>query len=516
MWDIQHPLAEVSEGDEYPLTWVEVALIDLDDDIQQELDDKLELLDPVDGAVSSDPLTAELGARIRYCVQYRPADDSLEHWVEYVRTGVRVPRVHREMLQAIIIDRADPLQLRVEGAFRALAASQDADRLIDAIGSFGEDIGEATDTLAQGEAVRSALEAMSKNGATFALGVDQKRFVEGVGFVAEDGSISGLLRAIRPTLDIDDAGALPLTSHGSTTPAVLAIVEALAASRMDHRIVIIDDFGDSLDSASTDFMARLLSRSRNQIWLSSRRAEALGAFEPEHLIRLTRHSGALAVHQLAPTNDRRERVSRRYLPPILSGAMSSRTLILVEGPHDLEGYAALDRKRLADDSKVPLSARGAQIVAASTTGGDGGKSRLPILARLGVSLGFEVRVVVDSDKPGEDEDLINELVDVCDLVIVLPMRTAVERALVRGLPAETLRSVLDQLNEEHDLGLDLESVDDGDLEKVLVKALKQKGGLHRLYVPLLPKGEHPPIALDVLNALKAPLPTTTRIDISEP
>lgn len=516
LWDVQHPLREPEEGEAYPLTWVEVALVDLAGDTQQELDDKLELLDPTTGAPSMNPVTAVLGARLRYCLQYRTADESLEHWVEYVRTGIRVPRAHREMLQAIIIDRAAPLQLRVEGAFRTLAVSQDADRLIESITEFSDDIRSAAVTLAQSEAVRDALEAMSKQGASLALHVDQQRFVDGVGFAAEDGSISGLLRAIQPTLDIDEAGMLPLSSHGSTAQTVLAITEALAASRMDHRIVIIDDFGDSLDSASTDFMARLLSRPHNQVWLSTRRAEALGAFIPEHIIRLTRHTGSLEVHQLAPTADKTERMRRRYLPQILAGAMSSRTLILVEGPHDLEGYGALDRKRMVDDAKAPLSARGAQLVAASTTGADGGKSRLPVLARLSASLGFEVRTVIDSDKPGEDDDLVGELLDICDLVVILPARTAVERALVRGIPKETLRNVLEQLDEEHEIGLHLDAINDGDLEKVLAKALKQKGGLHQSYVELLPRSQYPRIALDVLQSLKTALPDDPRVEIAEP
>lgn len=515
-WDVQRPLVEIGEGEDYPLTWVEVALVELGHDIEQELDDKLEVLDPETGSPSLDIARAVMGTRIRYCLQYRPTDDSLEHWVEYVRSGARVPRSHRELLRAIIIDRAAPLQLRAEGAFRALAAGQDEERLMASIADFGGDVRTATDALAGSEAVRTALEAMSKEGGSFALDVQEDNFVEGVGFTAEDGSISGLLRAIQPTLEIDDAGTLPMTSHGSTAPAALAIVEALASSQIDHRIVVTDDFGDSLDSASTDYFARLLGRPNNQVWLSTRRSEALGAFEPEHIARLTRHAGRFALHQLPEISDKQERLRRRHLPQILAGAMSSRTLILVEGPHDLEGYSATDQKLFADGAIAPLSARGGQLVAASTTGADGGKTRLSALAGLAAALGFEVRAVIDSDKPGEDEDLIEELLGICDMVVILPTRTAVERALVDGVTLPSLRFALEQLNDEQDLRLDVAAIADEELAKTLVKQLKQKSGLHRRFVGHLPEGEHPPIAQAVLLALKEDLSVGPRVDIAAP
>ncbi|WP_136054661.1 hypothetical protein [Microbacterium sp. K24] len=516
LWDIHYPLAEVPAGEEFPLTSVEVAITDLGDLIEQELDEKLEILDPISGALSDDPATGVMGVRVRYCLRYEPVDDSLEHWVEYVRSGIRLSRGHRELLRAIIIDRASPLQLRAEGAFRALAANQDSDRLNATITSFGDDIGRAADTLAASDAVQDALKAVAAHGAQFALDVSTDELVAGVGFTAEDGSVSGLLRAIQPTLNIDQAGPIPLAAHGSTAAAALAISEALAASRMDQSIVILDDFGDSLDSASADYLASLLGRPRNQVWLSTRRPEALSAFEVEHIARLTRHTGTPLVNQLAPTTDKRERVQRRYLPQILAHAMSSRTLILVEGPHDLEGLAALDRKRHIEAHKAPLSAHSMQIVAASATGADGGKHRLPVLAALGSSLGFEVRALMDSDKPGDDDELIEELKSICDLVISLPNRTAIERALVRGVPTQVLRDSLARLNDDHELGLDVDSIDEDRLEATLTKQLKQKAGLHRSYVIQLPKGAYPPIATSVLRQLKTSPSDVIHVKIAEP
>lgn len=515
-WDITLPSVDIEDGDTYPLTSVEATLIDLDDEIEQLLDDRLEMLDPTTGEPDDADTDAVLGVRLRYCLQYTPADDTLEHWVEYTRTGSRVPRAHRDALHAIVIDRAAPLQLRVEGAFRNVAASQDEERLLATLDAFEDGVREATEDLAASDAVSEALKAMTKQGAALALGVSKQQFVEGVGFAADDGSISGLLRAIQPTLSLDDAGALPLSSHGSTTPSILAITEAITARRFEHRIVIVDDFGDSMDSSSTDFVARMLRRPGNQVWLSTRRAEAIDAFSSEEIVRLTRAAGTNLIYRLEPRPDRSERRRRRHLAQILAPAMSARTVAFVEGPHDLEGYAALDRKALIEERKAPLSARGIQLIPASMTGADGGNSRLIDLATLARSLGYRVRVVLDSDKPGQDDDLIAELGELCEVVIVLPTRTAVERSLAHGVAPSALRTILGELNREHGLGLTVDDITDDDLEKVTVKQLKQKGGLHKAFVDLLPEGEFPAIAAAVLDALKSDPVEDSIVQIVEP
>ena len=47
--------------------------------------------------------------------------------------------------------------------------------------------------------------------------------------LSADGTVddSGLLRAVQPVLRLDQAGPLPLASHGSTTAAALSAAEAL-------------------------------------------------------------------------------------------------------------------------------------------------------------------------------------------------------------------------------------------------------------------------------------------------
>jgi hypothetical protein len=60
------------------------------------------------------------------------------------------------------------------------------------------------------------------------------------------------------------------------------------------------------------------------------------------------------------------------------------------------------------------------------------------------------------------------------MVVRLPERAAVERAIVDGLPSEELREALDIISDDHDLKLDVDSIDDSDLADRCVWALKQK------------------------------------------
>jgi hypothetical protein len=180
--------------------------------------------------------------------------------------------------------------------------------------------------------------------------------------------------------------------------------------------------------------------------------------------------------------------------------MTTRSVALLEGPHDLEGYGAVADRRMMDAAILPPAAYGVRMIAAGI-GGGGGKEQLPKLAGLARDLGFQVRVVIDNDKPGTDAGLLAELVGLAEQVIRLPDRTAVERALVRGVPVSAQRSALSVINELYGLGLNIDDIPDTDLEETVVKQLKQKNGLHQPFVAALPDGIIPPLAAAVLDTL---------------
>jgi hypothetical protein len=522
-WDVFRPLPETSSSEDdandptTPLTSVEVSLMDLADETEQVLQDRLELLSPTTGELMDvDDNDAELGVRLRYCLQYDLDEQQLQHWIEYPKTGARVPRSERELLRAFILDRNPPLQLRAEGALRRLANDPDPDALSDTLQKFSENIAVATQTLAESDEVQAALTLVTQHGAARLLELDPSDPTAAIGFTAEDGSLAALLRAVQPTLDLDSAGVLPLSAHGSTTPSILAAAEASAAAQAGDAIVLADDFGDQLDAASGEYLAARLRRRAGQLWLTTRQPEVPRAFEATELLRLTRSTGSRKAFQLSETPSRAERVRRRHLFTLLGPALSARTVVLLEGPHDMETYTAVSRRQLHDEAKAPLSAFGMRLVPASAGGGEGGKQELPKLAKLAAELGLAVRIVLDHDKPGTDDDLINELRKTAEMVIRLPERAAVERAIVDGLPVDQLRAALDIVNADHELGLDVGSIAGSEIAAKCVWALKQKGGLHRPFIDALPTGTTPPLAANVLEQLKAHTPADPLITLDAP
>ncbi|MDQ3151390.1 MAG: hypothetical protein M3R63_06635 [Actinomycetota bacterium] len=196
--------------------------------------------------------------------------------------------------------------------------------------------------------------------------------------------------------------------------------------------------------------------------------------------------------------------------------MSARTVVLLDGPHDMETYTAVSWRLFQEQCKTPLSAFGMRLVSASASGREGGKQELPKIAQLAVDLGLAVRVVLDHDKPGTDDQLIEELRSITEVVVRLPERAAVERAIVDGLSPDVLRPVLDILNDDHELSLDVASIEDAKLSERCIWALKQKGGLHRTFVDALPRGVVPPLASEVLKRLKAATPADPLITLDAP
>jgi len=137
-WDVFRPLPEPpspggDEDDEIaaPLTSIEVTLLELSDETEQALQDRLELLSPTTGELADEGGTndAELGVRLRYCLQYDPDEEQLRHWVDYPKSSARVPRSERKLLRAFFLDRNSPLQLRAGGILRHLANEPDPDAL---------------------------------------------------------------------------------------------------------------------------------------------------------------------------------------------------------------------------------------------------------------------------------------------------------------------------------------------------------------------------------------------------
>lgn len=503
-----------SEVDGSVLTEVEVTLVDLDPALEQAFDQALDAVDPATGEVvesGDDGLPPQAVPGLRLCYRLEHDDDAgtTQHWVDYPRLSRpaigeyhRVPTTLRRLLPFVALRAARPLQLRAGGQFRSILQELDPEGTSGALDHLGADVLAATQALASRVASSSAVDHVL-DGVAGLLDIPLAPPSDGVGFLIEDGTVSGLLRSLQPALHLDAAGLLPLSSHGSTAAAVLATAEALFAAAVPGAVVLADDYGDSLDAAAAEYLAASLRGRAGQLWLTTRRPEVARAFPEREMLRLTRHEGTRVVHQLPEAGSKADLVARRHLHAQLLPAMSAATIVLVEGPHDLLGYAAVDHRRLVRDGGLPLAEVGARLVAAGL-GGEGGNTAIPAMARLARSLGFRVVALVDHDKPGieAERDLAAIRAD-CDAVIRLPPRTAIEKALVQGVDVQQLREAAQPVFDVFGVRDDLSTIPDAEVTKLVVSRL-HKGGFHAPLVAALgAETPTPPLAVAALDAVRS-------------
>jgi len=252
------PGVDAADGE----TVVEVTLAGLGGDLEQDLDDRLELVNLATGlpAAEEEAADAVLGVRVRYRIFFDEVLADYDHAWEYVATGAPVPRLERDMLAAVVIGPGTPLQLRSGGVFRGMVADRDADAVRAAIEELSGDVTAAAGKLAGVKVIQEVLARILDGGTAHVLGMPAAEPSGRIGFTADDGTADTLLRRMQPTLDLDEAGPLPLYAHGSTAKGVLAVAEAMTAADIAGAVVLADDFGDDLDAASAEFLAATVRR----------------------------------------------------------------------------------------------------------------------------------------------------------------------------------------------------------------------------------------------------------------
>lgn len=484
---------------------IELTLADLDPEVEQLFDGVLEPLDP-SGAASEDP---DSDPSLPQCVRlacrltYDTASEELSSTVYFplrsnpaLGSYMRVPASTRRALPVVVLDAGRPLQLRAGGNFRKIINNVDPDGAATAFDALGEFVSAAVGHLSAEHAISSSV------GTVLGAVCSAVRVGEGavtatdVGFLAEDGTVGALLRTLQPALHLDRGGLLPLSSHGSTTTAVLSAAEAMLLASVPGAVVLADDFGDQLDTAAAEHLAAMLRARSGQVWLSTRRPEAARAFDPLELVRLVCPDSVRGHHQLDRITDRKAVSAMRQLHTQLLAALTSPTIAITEGPHDMAVYGFVDRRKPPDD--LPLSAHGVRLVAAGT-GQDGGIDQIPRVAALARRLGFRVLAVIDRDK--DDDEKVKRVRAECDVVIRLP-NGAVERAMLAGVPTKSIVTAAGAIADEFGLPDPLAGARD---EAAITRLCKMihKQGLHEQLLEALyaESGSHPPMIDAVLSLI---------------
>ena len=510
-----------------PFAEVEITLANIPNDVEQEADGALEPLvaaGTVDLSGNAAP-GAPLGLRLAYRVSYDPATDSVEHRVYYPILSdptsdkyIRVPTAVRTLLPVVFLDSARPLQLRAEGALRRLVSDNDPVTSAAALHTLEGDVAAAASALSANKAIEGVLDALlADTGPARRIG-DGPVTAKDIQFLPDDGSLAGLLRAFQPVLRLDDAGALPLESHGSTTTAVLSAAEALllAASTMGA-VIVGDDLGEGLDGPTTEHLANALRGGAAQVWLTTRRADAARAFETTELVRLTRHTGTRKVHQVALPTDRKEAGLHRHIQAQLLPALTATTVAVSEGRHDLSALSAADRRRTPPD--LPLAAHGIRLITADT-GSGGGTGQIPQVAKLAHQLGYRVVALVDGDPTKKAGTVLADIENECDALVRLPDTMAIERAILAGAIATQVRAAAAVFTDYGQSDPTLGKPDE-DVPNAVMKLLHSKG-LHEQFLGALLEetGALPPVVVNALAAVALcghpAYKLQKRIDLTDP
>ena len=497
---------------------IEVVLGDLGAVFEQEFFDQLEPWDPESDDVvteTPDPTTLdeediELAVRLCYRAQWNDEAELADHWVDFPKLSdvalgqfARVPRrLLRELPVVFVGASSRPLGFGPRSEFRQLVEGTEGEDFAAALEDLLTQLEAGAEAFSETDQVSAALDTVLEP-VRRSLGLGTRVASDIVRFLPEGGSLAGILRSLGPSLAISRSLPLPVSRHGSTASGLLRLAEALALGGDGSAIAIVDDFGDNVDLLAASDLAATYRSSFRQVWLSTRRGSAAEVFRPDELVRLIRpRRNTPRVHQGETPTSRSDRVAARHLAIQLLPAISARTVAVLEGPHDRAGLTAVAARRLKRSGEPLPAADGVVLVDAGAADRSGGAGAAVKLARFAAEYGFRVVVVLDGDRAGNEAQ--PEAVTIAHAVIRLPERHAIERVLVGGMEDSDLRRALDRLATGFGAMVpDEAATASGDaLQRIAIGVIKSGGGFHAQFVELLPARIVPPLAAQVLDAIR--------------
>lgn len=505
---VNHDL-DFTDRDQNEWAEVEAVLGDLDEDLTQRFFDQLEFWD-----ADNDQLIDEMDAvedlekheavvRLCYRLRWNEAEEIGEQWVDFPKFSdresesfSRVRRVDLEALPVFFSRASGPaLSLSHESSLRRIVEGGGEGDFRSTLETFVEKVEDLGDDLVESKQLLSALERIIRP-ISSSLNLDADDLTEGIGFVPAGVALGALLRGLEPTLTLgEEEVSLPLSRHGSTAAAAISAAELLVRGQDSGGVVVVDDFGEGLDSPTARHLASLLRRKAQQAWVTTRRAEVADAFKPRELIRLAFDGdGERTAFQGTEPKTKSERMAARHLSLQLLPMMTAKAVVILEGPHDRAGLQAIAERMLRKDD-VPLPA-GDRIglIDAGAVDSSGGSSALPRLSKAARDLGFYTVAVIDGDP--DDDETIKTTLAAADSVIRLPDGMAIERALLDGLTDEQIKNALGRLDVH--LPSQFADLEGADLLKSATQALKSRGGAHAEFVDAL-RGPIPKLAARILT-----------------
>jgi hypothetical protein len=497
-----------------------VVVGDLGQNLEQRFFDQLEVWDsetralvPELGAHDKLEPKHELVFRLCYRAEWNPDEKVADHWVDFpkfsnpeTKTWEIVRRAQREALPFAAVQPASrPLDLAARSTFRRVVDAAEGEDFAGSIDALTLGLTELAADLARGLQVGNALELVM-TAVRARVGADMPA-VDIVRFLPEGGSIGAIIRSLGPAVDLSDgAGALPLSRHGSTLRALFAVSEALFSVAGTDGIVVADDFGEDLDPGSASHLAACIRARAAQAWLSTRRASAADAFEPDEIVRLARGSSGRSVFYGPTLGSKAERIAAQFITRRILPEAASSSIAVGEGIHDSTAMSALARRLFDDGIAFLPAAAGISITDAAANGG-GGITAIPKVTAAARMLGFRTVAFIDWDRDAaEAKERLEAAKAAADCVVRLPQNANIEVALLQGLDDSTiigaLKALQPLLGAFNVLIPNRVWTETGDaLQKSAADTIKSSVGFHAQFIEALPKGVYPPLAVRLLRAL---------------
>ncbi len=487
---------------------IEVTLTDLDEALRQRFLRRLEPWDPGVGQIveaadlTGDVADHEPALRLRWTCTWDHIEERGEQRVEYVKrlanSGANANRVARDDRVALpfrAIRQREPLAVRSEGDFRAMLESSGSEDVLEAIRRLADGVDGLSAELSADPAIVAGLDqVLSSLREPLGLDADASKVVR---FLPEGGAVSGLLRSLTAALDLGEgAGHLPLHRHGSTLRSLLSTSEAIWWAHSGDAVVAVDDFGDGLDGPASARLASLFRQKVGQAWVSTRRPEVARSFAVEDLVRLTGQGANRACHQPDRTRDKTTRGATRHFQLQLLPAMTARSVVVCEGPHDVSSFNAVSRRLESIDGSSPPIAHRIEFV------DGGGKDHMWKVTALARGLGFVTVGILDWDRDDAEAARALSLLEAnCDVVLRLPLGMAIERALLDGLNDDDIASALTAVARGFELKVpSTDGMERPELERHAISHILKSGsgGLHQAFVDALPERVVPALVVKVL------------------
>lgn len=489
-----------------------------------ELVEELDLPDEEQGDGDGDgPLERVL--RLCYRAVWEHDQQQARHWVDFPKfsdpDAEDYRRVSRELRNELPVALVNPsgavLSFGARGDLRQLV---DADQQTDfaaALNEMMKGVEGLAATLMQSKDLSGALERIL-DPLRVPLGLGKKDAQEIVRFAPEGGSLAGILRGLQATVKLrDELGFLPLARHGSTLTGLFQTARALVGPDTAGAVILVDDFGEGLDQDSALHLASTLRQRAGQVWLSTRTGALGQCFRPEELLRLTVSAdGARAAHFGQPTTTKAERIAARHMHLQLLPAVSARSVVIVEGPHDRAALSTATMKLHGDEGTPLLAAQRIALLDAGAADQSGGHTAIPRLAQLARRLGFHVVALIDWDRDATiAQQCLNENLSHAHVVIRWPQGHAIERAILDGLDDATIRTALKEVGQALAVTPDFDpaSLSGAELNKRAAKFLKSSGGLHATFIEALPKGVHPALLRKCIEAIRVAITSSGHLQL---